>query len=164
MPIAAIIEEKILCMHGGISPELLKIKKILSLNRPTDIPSQGMLCDLLWSDPIEEQKGWHENKERGISYLFGSDVLSQFLKTNDLDLICRSHQIVEEGYEFFGKKQLVTIFSAPNYCGMFENWGAVLNVDQDLICSFHVIKAEVKKGGSGGNEAKKRPKTPKYIN
>ncbi len=58
----------------------------------------------------------------------------------------------------------MTIFSAPNYCGMFENWGAVLNVDQDLICSFHVIKAEVKKGGSGGNEAKKRPKTPKYIN
>jgi serine/threonine-protein phosphatase PP1 catalytic subunit len=93
MPIAAIIEEKILCMHGGISPELSKIKKILSLNRPTDIPSQGMLCDLLWADPVEEQRGWHENKERGISYLFGADVLNQFLKANDLDLICRSHQV-----------------------------------------------------------------------
>jgi len=58
MPIAAIIEEKILCMHGGISPELNKYRKILNLNRPTDIPSQGMLCDLLWSDPVEEQKGW----------------------------------------------------------------------------------------------------------
>lgn len=52
MPIAAIIEEKILCMHGGISPELVKLKKILSLNRPTDIPSEGMLCDLLWADPV----------------------------------------------------------------------------------------------------------------
>jgi hypothetical protein len=72
-------------------------------------------------------------------------------------------QIVEEGYEFFGKRQLVTIFSAPNYCGMFENWGAVLNVDQDLICSFHVIKPEGKRGREG-NEAKKRPKTPKYVN
>ena len=61
MPLAAIIEEKILYMHGGISPELVKVRKILSLNRPTDIPSQGMLCDLLWSDPVEEQKGWHEN-------------------------------------------------------------------------------------------------------
>ena len=59
MPIAAIIEEKILCMHGGISPELTKIKKILSLNRPTYIPSQGMLCDLLWADPVEYQRGWH---------------------------------------------------------------------------------------------------------
>lgn len=93
MPIAAIIEEKILCMHGGISPELVKLKKILTLNRPTDIPSQGMLCDLLWSDPVLEEKGWHENKERGISYIFGEDVLSQFLKANDLDLICRSHQV-----------------------------------------------------------------------
>ncbi len=53
MPIAAVIEEKILCMHGGISPELLKIKKIQTLSRPTDIPNQGMLCDLLWADPVE---------------------------------------------------------------------------------------------------------------
>ena len=60
MPVAALIEEKILCMHGGISPELNKIKKIMSLNRPTDIPNQGLLCDLLWSDPAEV-KGWHEN-------------------------------------------------------------------------------------------------------
>lgn len=57
----------------------------------------------------------------------------------------------------------MTIFSAPNYCGMFENWGAVLNVDQDLICSFHVIKPDAKKGREG-QEAKKRPKTPKYVN
>jgi serine/threonine-protein phosphatase PP1 catalytic subunit len=57
----------------------------------------------------------------------------------------------------------VTIFSAPNYCGMFENWAAVLNVNEDLICSFHVIKPEEKKG-KGGQEAKKRPKTPKYVN
>ena len=59
MPISAMIEEKIMCMHGGISPELNKVRKLLSLNRPTDIPSNGMLCDLLWSDPVEDQKGWH---------------------------------------------------------------------------------------------------------
>jgi serine/threonine-protein phosphatase PP1 catalytic subunit len=59
MPIAAIIEDKILCMHGGISPELTKIHRILSISRPTDIPSEGVLCDLLWSDPVEDMKGWH---------------------------------------------------------------------------------------------------------
>jgi serine/threonine-protein phosphatase PP1 catalytic subunit len=95
MPIAAIIEDKILCMHGGISPELTKINRILSINRPTDIPAEGVLCDLLWSDPVDDLKGWHENTERGISYLFGQDVLAQFLKFNDLDLICRSHQVIK---------------------------------------------------------------------
>lgn len=93
MPIAALIEDKILCMHGGISPELTKLSKIMGLARPTDIPAQGLLCDLLWADPVEEARGWHENSERGISYLFGADVLAQFLKSNSLDLICRSHQV-----------------------------------------------------------------------
>lgn len=60
--------------------------------------------------------GWYEN-ERGVSFVFGQDVVSNFLKTHDMDLICRAHQVVEEGYEFFAKRQLVTLFSAPNYCG-----------------------------------------------
>jgi serine/threonine-protein phosphatase PP1 catalytic subunit len=49
--------------------------------------------------------------------VFGSDIVSQFLEDQDIDLICRAHQVVEEGYEFFAKRQLVTVFSAPNYCG-----------------------------------------------
>lgn len=117
------------------------------LNRPTDIPNSGLLCDILWSDPSEQVRGWKDNCQRGVGCLFGNDVLVDFLKTNDLDLICRSHQvivmllkIVEQGYEFFGKRQLVTIFSAPNYCGMFENWAAIMSVNSDLICSFEVIK------------------------
>lgn len=93
MPIAAVIEEKILCMHGGISPELKRYKKILNLNRPTDVPNSGMLCDILWSDPDPDGKGWHENHERGIGHLFGNDVLTSFLNDNELDLICRSHQV-----------------------------------------------------------------------
>lgn len=75
MPIAATIEEKIMCMHGGISPELKKYKKICSLNRPTDIPNSGLLCDILWSDPSEEFRGWKDNVERGVGCLFGNDVL-----------------------------------------------------------------------------------------
>ena len=75
-----------------------------------------MLCDLLWSDPEPSIRGWAEN-EGGISFVFGSDVVTTFLRDNDLDLICRAHQVVEQGYEFFAKRQMVTLFSAPNYCG-----------------------------------------------
>lgn len=63
------------------------------------------------------------DNERGVSYIFGSDVVANFLKKNDMDLVCRAHQVVEEGYEFFSKRQLVTLFSAPNYCGEFDNSG-----------------------------------------
>lgn len=63
-----------------------------------------------------------------------------FLKKHDIDLICRAHQVVEDGYEFFAKRQLVTIFSAPNYCGDFDNSGAMMSVDETLMCSFQILK------------------------
>lgn len=76
-----------------------------------------------------------------------------------MDLVCRAHQVVEDGYEFFGKRQLVTVFSAPDYCGEFDNSGALMSVGEELICSFEVLQSQSK--GKGG---KKRPKTPKYVN
>lgn len=97
----------------------------------------GLLCDLLWSDPDTNITGWAEN-DRGVSYTFGADVVSKFLQKHDLDLICRAHQVVEDGYEFFAKRQLVTLFSAPNYCGEFDNAGAMMSVDETLMCSFQV--------------------------
>ena len=71
--------------------------------------------------------------------------MTNFLRTHDMDLICRAHQVVEEGYEFFAKRQLVTLFSAPNYCGEFENSGALMSVDESLMCSFQILKAVKKK-------------------
>lgn len=97
----------------------------------------GLLCDLLWSDPDKDITGWSEN-DRGVSFTFGADIVSRFLQKHDLDLICRAHQVVEDGYEFFSKRQLVTIFSAPNYCGEFDNAGAMMSVDESLMCSFQV--------------------------
>jgi serine/threonine-protein phosphatase PP1 catalytic subunit len=94
-----------------------------------------LLCDLLWSDPDKDVTGWAEN-DRGISYTFGCDVVSQFLENNGLSLICRSHQVVEMGYEFFSKRELVTICTA-NFAE-FNNDGAVMNVDEELRCSFKV--------------------------
>lgn len=115
LPIAAIIDEKILCMHGGLSPDLKSMDQIRRIVRPTDVPDTGLLCDLLWADPDKEVQGWNES-DRGVSFTFGADVVTQFLKKQELDLICRAHQVVEDGYEFFAKRQLVTLFSAPNYC------------------------------------------------
>lgn len=101
------------------------------------ICSIGLLCDLLWSDPDKDVQGWGEN-DRGVSFTFGADVVSKFLNRHDLDLICRAHQVVEDGYEFFAKRQLVTLFSAPNYCGEFDNAGGMMSVDETLMCSFQV--------------------------
>jgi len=92
---------------------------------------------LLWSDPDKDITGWSEN-DRGVSFTFGPDVVSRFLQKHDMDLICRAHQVVEDGYEFFSKRQLVTLFSAPNYCGEFDNAGAMMSVDESLLCSFQV--------------------------
>ena len=76
-----------------------------------------------------------------MSFTFGPDVVSRFLQKHDMDLICRAHQVVEDGYEFFSKRQLVTLFSAPNYCGEFDNAGAMMSVDESLLCSFQVSLA-----------------------
>lgn len=145
LPIAAVIDEKIFCMHGGLSPDLHNMDQIRRIARPTDVPDTGLLCDLLWSDPDKDVTGWSEN-ERGVSFTFGADVVSRFLERHDLDLVCRAHQVVEDGYEFFARRQLVTIFSAPNYCGEFDNAGAMMTIDESLMCSFQILKpAERKK-------------------
>lgn len=109
-----------------------------------DIPDTGLLCDLLWADPDKEIVGWGEN-DRGVSFTFGEDIVAQFLRRHDLDLICRAHQVVEDGYEFFARRQLVTIFSAPNYCGEFDNAGAMMSVDDTLMCSFQILKPAEKR-------------------
>eukprot|EP00475_Leptophrys_vorax_P043755 TRINITY_DN8518_c0_g2_i3.p1 TRINITY_DN8518_c0_g2~~TRINITY_DN8518_c0_g2_i3.p1 ORF type:complete len:311 (-),score=81.77 TRINITY_DN8518_c0_g2_i3:957-1889(-) len=137
LPIAAIIDEKIFCTHGGLSPELKSLDQIREIERPCDVPEEGLVCDLLWADPDKDIVGWGQN-DRGVSFTFGPDVVAKFLRKHDLDLICRAHQVVEDGYEFFAKRMLVTLFSAPNYCGEFDNAGSMMSVDESLMCSFQV--------------------------
>ena len=86
---------------------------IRQIARPTDVPDYGLLNDLLWSDPADMQNDWEEN-ERGVSYCFGKKVILEFLQRHDFDLVCRAHMVVEDGYEFFNDRTLVTVFSAPN--------------------------------------------------
>lgn len=121
------------------------MSEIASIPRPTDVPDYGLLNDLLWSDPADMAADWEEN-ERGVSYCFGKNVISQFLARHDFDLVCRAHMVVEDGYEFFNERTLVTVFSAPNYCGEFDNWGAVMSVSTELLCSFELLKPLDKMG------------------
>ncbi|KAJ1678838.1 serine/threonine protein phosphatase Pzh1 [Spiromyces aspiralis] len=139
LPIAAVVASKIFCVHGGLSPELHDMDMIRGLLRPCDVPDHGLLNDLLWSDPSDTAADWEEN-ERGVSYCFGKAIITDFLNRMDFDLICRAHMVVEDGYEFFHERQLVTVFSAPNYCGEFDNSGAVMNVSENLLCSFEILK------------------------
>ncbi|KAK9420369.1 putative Serine/threonine-protein phosphatase [Seiridium unicorne] len=139
LPIAAIVAGKIFCVHGGLSPALSHMDDIRNIARPTDVPDYGLLNDLLWSDPADMEQDWEAN-ERGVSYCFGKKVITDFLATHDFDLVCRAHMVVEDGYEFFTDRVLVTVFSAPNYCGEFDNWGAVMSVSSELLCSFELLK------------------------
>ncbi len=139
LPVAALIDEKILCMHGGLSPDLRNISSISEISRPTDIPDSGLLCDLLWSDPDKDVLEFDEN-DRGVSVVFGEKIVNEFNRRNDLDLIIRAHQVVDDGYEFFAQRQLITIFSAPNYCGEFDNSAGIMIIDEALTCSLKVLR------------------------
>lgn len=139
LPIAAIVAGKIFCVHGGLSPVLNSMDEIRNIARPTDVPDFGLLNDLLWSDPADTINEWEDN-ERGVSYVFSKVAINKFLQKFGFDLVCRAHMVVEDGYEFFNDRTLVTVFSAPNYCGEFDNWGAVMGVSEELLCSFELLE------------------------
>jgi serine/threonine-protein phosphatase PP1 catalytic subunit len=117
LPIVAIVDGKIFCVHGGLSPELQTLEDIQNLERPVEIPEKGLLCDLVWADPDPDlADDWGPN-ERGTSVAFGVEVVSEFCERFGFDLVCRAHQAVMDGFEFpfRGDQKIVTIFSAPNY-------------------------------------------------
>lgn len=144
LPVAAVIEGTIFCAHAGLSPQLYDLDLIIDIERPIEVPQHGLLCDILWSDPDAHATGW-EPSDRGVSYRFGPDVVESFLSKNNLSLVVRAHQVVEDGYEFFHQRSLVTLFSAPNYCGKFDNAGAIMQVKEDLTCSFSILPPLKKK-------------------
>ena len=130
LPIGAIIEGKIFCVHGGLSPKISYIDQIRLINRLQEIPHEGAFCDLMWSDP-DEIEYW-QFSSRGAGYLFGSKVVEEFNQINDIRLVCRAHQLVNEGYKYwFTKKNLVTVWSAPNYCYRCGNLASILVFDSN---------------------------------
>ncbi|KAI6205088.1 hypothetical protein M3Y94_00752900 [Aphelenchoides besseyi] len=146
LPLCARISKRIFCMHGGISRELTAWHQLSYIRRPIDIPDYGILCDLLWSDPDADITGYADSP-RGVSYAFGEDALKEFCRQMFVDLVVRAHQVVQDGYEFFANRHLVTIFSAPYYCQEFDNVASVMIVDPSLQCRFklrHPVEIEQK--------------------
>ena len=130
LPISAIVDNKIFCLHGGLSPDIETIDEIRKLDRRRDVPSNGAMCDLLWSDP-EERTGWGVSP-RGAGYIFGSDISQKFTQKNNLMMINRAHQLVTKGYNWSHEKLVCTLFSAPNYCYRCGNQAGIMEVDENL--------------------------------
>ena len=128
-PLTALVENQIFCLHGGLSPSVDALDHIRQLDRVQEVPHEGPMCDLLWSDP-DDRSGWGISP-RGAGFTFGQDVSEQFNQRNGLTLVARAHQLVMEGYNWSHEKNVVTIFSAPNYCYRCGNQAAIMEVDEN---------------------------------
>lgn len=119
----------VLCVHGGLSPLIDTIDKIRIIDRKQEVPHEGAMCDLLWSDP-DEIDGWGLSP-RGAGFLFGADIVKHFNHKNDISLIARAHQLVMEGFKEMFDNSIVTVWSAPNYCYRCGNVAAILELSED---------------------------------
>ena len=144
LPIACLINEKFIAIHGGISPDIDKVLDITKINRFTEPPKTGPMCDMLWSDPVEKDEealtvSWLENSTRGCSYVFGAKAATPFLTKNDILSIIRAHEAQLEGFKMYKWNNnvdfpsVITIFSAPNYCDVYNNKAAVISFKNNMV-------------------------------
>ncbi|RLO01743.1 hypothetical protein DYB28_015224, partial [Aphanomyces astaci] len=136
LPLTAVVENQIFCLHGGLSPSIDTLDHIRALDRVQEVPHEGPMCDLLWSDP-DDRSGWGISP-RGAGYTFGQDISDQFNHANGLTLVSRAHQLVMEGYNWSHKMNVVTIFSAPNYCYRCGNEAAIMEIDEQMKYTLYV--------------------------
>lgn len=173
LPLAAVIEDKILCLHGGIGSSIISIDDISKLKRPLEVVhdvnsmEQQMLIDILWSDPTDNDNelGIQVNNVRdpngtGSIVRFGPDRVEQFLKLNKMSLIIRAHECVMDGFERFAKGQLITLFSATDYCAKHKNAGAILVMQKNYDIVPKLIFPVESGSGNWGESGDKRPPTP----
>jgi len=138
LTIAALIDGSILCVHGGLSPDIRTLDQVRTIDRRQEIPPEGAFCDLMWSDP-EDVDTWAVSP-RGAGWLFGGKVTQEFNHINRLELICRAHQLVQEGYKFmFPEQSIVTVWSAPNYCYRCGNVAAIMAFDENRGHKFKIF-------------------------
>uniref|UniRef100_A0A7N8YFB0 Serine/threonine-protein phosphatase n=1 Tax=Mastacembelus armatus TaxID=205130 RepID=A0A7N8YFB0_9TELE len=147
LPLAALMNQQFLCVHGGLSPEIHTLDDIKKLDRFKEPPAFGPMCDLLWADPLEDfgnektQEYFGHNTVRGCSYFYSYPAVCEFLQTNNLLSIIRAHEAQDAGYRMYRKSQttgfpsLITIFSAPNYLDVYNNKVTEMLVNVLSICS-----------------------------
>jgi len=144
LPLSCIINGKFIALHGGISPELKTIEDIKRIDRFKETPKQGIFCDLLWADPVENEHGicestFRSNDVRGCSYFYGCDAVNKFLDNNNLLSVIRAHEAQLDGFKMHtwsGKSDfpmVITIFSAPNYCDVYNNKGALIQFNNNTL-------------------------------
>ncbi|WFD18242.1 protein-serine/threonine phosphatase [Malassezia caprae] len=148
--LAAIIDGRVLCVHGGLSPELRSLDQMRTIMRLQEVPHEGPFCDLMWSDP-EDIETWSVSP-RGAGWLFGRLVTKEFNHLNGLELIARAHQLVQEGYKLMHDNNIVTVWSAPNYCYRCGNVASVFEVN-DLVSPDSIAK-EAELAESQTNESR----------
>jgi len=148
-PLAALVDGTVLCVHGGLSPDIRTVDQMRMIDRKMEIPHEGAFCDLMWSDP-DEIDTWAVSP-RGAGWLFGAQVTREFNEINGLELICRAHQLVQEGYKYMFNEGLVTVWSAPNYCYRCGNVAAILQLDDALGRDFKIFReVDTPEPSSGG--------------
>ncbi|KAH9410834.1 calcineurin-like phosphoesterase [Ordospora pajunii] len=147
MNVGCLVDGRVLCVHGGISPKITSINQMKRIDRMAPISDSSEFSDIMWGDPYDG-RGFQPSP-RGSGYLYGSDVVCRFLELNNLVSIVRSHQLVIEGYKFhFDERNVITVWSAPNYLGKCGNPASILRIDEDLDISdkdFCVFKATPQK-------------------
>jgi serine/threonine-protein phosphatase 2A catalytic subunit len=144
LPLTALIEQQIFCLHGGLSPSIDTLDHVRQLDRIQEVPHEGPMCDLLWSDP-DDRTGWGVSP-RGAGYTFGQDISEQFNHNNGLNLVARAHQLVMEGYNWCHEQNVVTIFSAPNYCYRCGNQAAIMELDEHMKHMLYVASQFARPG------------------
>ena len=139
LTVSAVIDGTIFCVHGGLSPSISTLDQLRKLERRQEVPHEGPMCDLLWSDP-DDIDGWSPSS-RGAGYIFGADAVRAFRTTNKVDLICRAHQLAMEGYRLMFRNTLATIWSAPNYCYRCGNVASILQINEAKEKNFVIFKS-----------------------
>ncbi|OHT17456.1 Ser/Thr protein phosphatase [Tritrichomonas foetus] len=137
IPLAAIIDDTVFCVHGGLSQYAMDISVIEKINRFTEIPTSGALCELLWNDPSPDN-GRITESSRNAGVRFGGAITNEFCQKNNITLVVRAHQVMKEGVEYFHNKKVLTVFSAPNYEPRIGNKAGILVLDEKL--DQHLIK------------------------
>ena len=140
LPLGCVLNSKVLVVHGGLfSRPDVTLDDLKKIDRNREPPESGDMCDILWSDPMDED-GMGPSK-RGVAVNFGPDVTRAFLENNNLELLVRSHEMKEEGYEVAHGGKCITIFSAPNYCDQMGNMGAFIRFEHDMVPKFTQFSA-----------------------